>query len=148
MQLPLFERRRVLHDHLSEIPHVSLCDGVVGEGKASFRAALAAGHEGVVAKRLTSLYVPGRRSAAWQKTKQRIDLPCVIIGYRTGPNGLRDLLMATLKDGKLAYVGGVELGIREAAALLAKLESMRKSSPVVPCAVAARWVRRSSRPGG
>jgi ATP-dependent DNA ligase len=61
MELPFFERRKMLHDHVLDVPYVSLCDGVVGPGRPSFRAALAAGHEGVVAKRLTSLYVPGKR---------------------------------------------------------------------------------------
>ena len=41
-------------------------DGIVGEGQASFRAALAAGHDGVVGTRLTSLYVSGQSSAAWR----------------------------------------------------------------------------------
>lgn len=38
-------------------------------------------------------------------------MPCVVIVYHLGRDGLRDLVMASLVDGKLAYVGTVELGI-------------------------------------
>lgn len=43
--------------------------GIVGAGKAFFAAAVAQGHEGVVAKQLASPYRPGFRSAAWRKIK-------------------------------------------------------------------------------
>jgi ATP-dependent DNA ligase len=65
---PLSRRRELLHDVLPASPHLACCDGVVGNGKAFFSAVVAAGHEGVVAKRLTSRYSPsgerrlGRRS--------------------------------------------------------------------------------------
>jgi ATP-dependent DNA ligase len=97
---PFEERLHLLHTHLPELPCVALCEGVIGEGRAAFQAAVAAGHEGVVAKRLTGRYLPNQRG--WQKIKQTFDLPCVVIGYRTGPDGLRDLVMATLLDGILA----------------------------------------------
>jgi len=45
--------------------------GVVGAGTAFFAAAVAQGHEGIVAKLLTSRYRPGRRSPAWLKIKPR-----------------------------------------------------------------------------
>jgi hypothetical protein len=48
---PLSERRRMLHEELPELPFVSLCEGVLGDGKAFFHAAVQRGFEGVVAKR-------------------------------------------------------------------------------------------------
>jgi len=36
-------------------------------------------------------------------------LPCVVIGYHLTAGRLRDLVMASLVAGKLAYVGTVEL---------------------------------------
>jgi bifunctional non-homologous end joining protein LigD len=53
------------------VPELTLADGVIGNGRAFFAAAIAAGHEGVVAKRLDSAYRPGRRSPAWRKIKPR-----------------------------------------------------------------------------
>jgi ATP-dependent DNA ligase len=46
-------------------------EGVVGQGRALYAAALAIAHEGVVAKHLASAYRPGKRSAAWRKIKPR-----------------------------------------------------------------------------
>ena len=43
--------------------------GVEGQGRAFYEAVVAAGHEGVMAKALTSAYRPGRRSALWRKIK-------------------------------------------------------------------------------
>jgi ATP-dependent DNA ligase len=43
--------------------------GVVGRGLELYAQALASGHEGVMAKRRTARYRPGRRSAAWLKIK-------------------------------------------------------------------------------
>jgi len=87
---------------------VTWCDGIVGAGWAFFEEAVAAGHEGVVAKRLSAHYRPGKRESAWRKIKQVIDLPCVVIGYRIIAGELRSLLMATLRDGEPCYAGAVE----------------------------------------
>jgi len=54
-----------------ELPELAVAPGMVGAGRAFFAAAVAAGHEGIVAKRLDSPYRPGRRSHAWQKIKPR-----------------------------------------------------------------------------
>jgi bifunctional non-homologous end joining protein LigD len=50
---------------------VQFSAGVTGAGKAFSEAAIARGHEGVVAKHLGSTYRPGRRCAAWRKIKPR-----------------------------------------------------------------------------
>jgi len=112
-----------------------------GEGVKYFQAAIAEGREGVVAKKLASPYVPNQRGGAWRKFKQTTDLPCVVIGYRAGPQGLRDLLMSTLLDGTLAYAGAVELGIHHRAELMRRLKALARPKPAIPCALSARWVK-------
>jgi ATP-dependent DNA ligase len=73
----LAEPFRVRHECLAELcatlalPELALADGVLGTGRVFFAAAIAAGHEGVVAKRLDSPYRPGRRSPTWRKIKPR-----------------------------------------------------------------------------
>ena len=59
-----------------EAADVQFSQGVVGQGRALFAAALAQCHEGVVAKHLASAYQPGRRSAAWRKIKPRRQWTC------------------------------------------------------------------------
>ena len=59
-----------------ELPEVACAEGIVGAGRALFAAAIAQGHEGVVAKYLDSSYRPGRRSSAWRKIKPRAATRC------------------------------------------------------------------------
>jgi ATP-dependent DNA ligase len=70
---PLVERRTVLAGLCQglEAGGVQFSESVVGQGQALYAAALAQGHEGVLAKHLASSYRPGQRSAAWRKVKPR-----------------------------------------------------------------------------
>src|SRR5437867_7573354 len=73
MREPLARRREMLADVCErlDIAGLRFSEGVVGQGRALYVAALAQGHEGVMAKHLDSAYRPGRRSAAWRKIKPR-----------------------------------------------------------------------------
>jgi ATP-dependent DNA ligase len=70
---PLRIRRECLAEVCAklEIPEVACAEGIVGAGRALFAAAVAQGHEGVVAEHLDSSYRPGRRLSAWRKIKPR-----------------------------------------------------------------------------
>ena len=140
LRLPYAERRTILHDTVPQNTVVTWCDGIVGAGWAFFEEAVAAGHEGVVAKRLSAHYRPGKRESAWRKIKQVIDLPCVVVGYRVVAGELRSLFMATVHDGKLCYVGEVELGIPSGRAFREQLEALRRPTCIVPCSDRARWI--------
>jgi len=72
---PTFEDVLKAFQELQEMPEVTVVEGIVGAGRAFFAAAVAAGHEGVVAKRLDAPYCPGRRAHAWQKIKPRPGAP-------------------------------------------------------------------------
>ena len=142
---PLERRREQLQNLLERLQEPLLCysAGVVGAGRRFFAQAVAQGHEGVVAKQEGSCYSPGRRSPVWRKIKPVELLPCVIIGYRAGREGVLSLLVATVYQGELRYVGqltqgwGADAG-RELACRLAALR--RRSAPVVPCPHRAWWV--------
>ena len=71
LRAPLRERRERLAALSTEVPlaEVIFSAGVVGAGRAWYEAAVAQGHEGVMAKHLASSYQPGRRSGAWRKIK-------------------------------------------------------------------------------
>ena len=74
---PLSVRRDVLSSTLGLIApagdtshaRVVFSQGVVGAGRAFFQQVVEQQLEGVVAKRLDSLYRPGRRNGAWIKIK-------------------------------------------------------------------------------
>ena len=70
---PLARRRQLLAEVCDrlDLAHVQFSAGVVGPGTALYVAALAQGHEGLMAKHLASTYRSGRRSPAWRKIKPR-----------------------------------------------------------------------------
>jgi DNA ligase-1 len=82
---PLARRVAVLADHL---PAANLVPRVVtaspDDAAAFTRQALAAGHEGVMAKSLGGLYAAGRRGSAWLKVKQAHTLDLVVLAAEWG----------------------------------------------------------------
>ncbi|RKN43869.1 non-homologous end-joining DNA ligase [Streptomyces hoynatensis] len=111
------------------------------------------GLEGVVAKRLDSPYLPGRRSRLWVKKPLFRTQEAVVGGWRPGEGRRREaigslLLGAHDERGGLRYIGHVGTGFTEAAlaALAGRLRPLaRQASPFagsVPRerARGARWV--------
>jgi DNA ligase D-like protein (predicted ligase) len=140
----LVHRRARLQEWLAKIqePLLVYSDGVVGSGQEFFAQVVAQGHEGVMAKQQTSGYSPGKRSPAWRKIKPRGVLPCLIVGYRAGRAGVERLLVASVRDGVLCYVGQVSrcLDARLRAELARRLASRPRLQPVVSCPESACWV--------
>ena len=104
----------------------------VGDGEAMLDASRAQGLEGIIAKRLDSLYYPGKRTHGWVKVKNVLETDVVVGGWLPG-EGRRSsqfgaLVVGVHKDGALTYAGRVGTGFdaRELARLggrLAELES-------------------------
>ena len=143
LQEPLRQRRARLFDLLSGVASPLIySDAVVGQGREFFTQAVAQGHEGVMAKHLASRYQPGKRAPAWRKIKPACLLPCVIIGYTAGRHGVHSVLLATLHDGVLRYVGQLSRGFSQAAwgTLAQRLQALRRARPVVACPHRACWV--------
>lgn len=142
---PLAVRRERLRDLVAAIddPRLVLTEGVIGEGRLFFEQSTGMGLEGMVAKDLSSVYEPGRRSGAWTKVKRGQEILCVIIGYQADDTGdLKSLAVASNQlDGTLRPVGrvGSGLGARARAELQNALDRIRRSTPLVPCDDDARW---------
>ncbi|MGH2610829.1 MAG: DNA ligase D, partial [Tepidiformaceae bacterium] len=79
------------------------------------------GLEGIVAKRLDSAYLPGKRTAAWLKVKNQRTEEFVVGGWTTGEGNRSSTVGALLlgyydtdgKDKALTYVGKVGTGFTE-----------------------------------
>ena len=142
---PLRQRRARLEELLEQAgePRLLLSPGIVGPGREFFNQVVAQGHEGVMAKHLTSRYVPGRRVAAWRKIKPKQCIPCAIIGYRPSREGVRSLLVSASWQGSLQYAAELTAGLSaEAQAQLRPLLVQRiRPKPVVACPKQATWVQ-------
>jgi len=70
---PLSRRQETLAElgERQPLPGVWQAPRVLGAGQAYYAAAVALGHEGIVAKLLAAAYRPGRRGPAWRKIKPR-----------------------------------------------------------------------------
>ncbi|MEJ3749730.1 non-homologous end-joining DNA ligase [Actinomycetes bacterium KLBMP 9797] len=103
------------------------------DGPATEAAAKENQLEGVVAKRLDSVYRPGLRSPDWLKIKSETTVELVVGGWRPGVRKIGGLLVGVPRpDGLLLFRGRVGGGIGAAAErdLLAVLEPLReRASP-------------------
>lgn len=103
-----------------------------GDGPATVAAAREMGLEGVIAKRLSSLYRPGARSPDWIKYKFVKTGDFVIGGWRPGARKLGALLVGSPGPQGLIYRGRVGGGISagtEATLLPVLKELARSDSP-------------------
>lgn len=122
------------------------------DGTTMIRAAELGGFEGVVAKKLTAPYRPGKRSADWTKIPLVKTQECLVLGWKPG-EGRRAGLVGSLLLGvyddrdRLAYVGHVGTGFTDQ--MLRQLETdlrpLARATPPVPdvpreFARHARWV--------
>jgi len=110
------------------------------------------GLEGVVAKRLTSRYEPGRRSPAWRKVKVRYRQEAVVGGWTRGEGNraglIGSLLVGVQGPAGLNYAGHVGTGftLQTLTMLGQRLEPLRRKTSPFAAAVppeharAAIWV--------
>lgn len=114
---PLHDRRDALAEILQGLKddRVLFSEGIVGEGLATFESACAQELEGVVAKRLASRYLPGKRTDSWLKIKRSHLTLAVILGFLPeGAEGVRSLVIGVEEDGALVPAGRVGSGLDEA----------------------------------
>jgi bifunctional non-homologous end joining protein LigD len=138
-RLPLLQRKACLGLLLPPLGPVRYGDHVLEHGEAFFEAASAERLEGIVAKKVTSVYV-GTRSREWIKVKcqRRQEF---VIGGSTDPQGGRShfgALHLGIYDGpRLVYVSKVGTGFDEAGLQMIweRLEPLRRPTP--PFAVGA-----------
>lgn len=133
--LPLEERRRHLEalsaDFAEPLRLSTLLPGTPDEILA---AVAAVGLEGVVGKKLSSLYEPGERSGAWVKRRINQEQEFVIGGYVAGSKGFDRLLLGVYEGKKLHYVAKLPNGFvtQTRLEIFLKLEALK--SPTCPFA--------------
>ncbi|MGH3712152.1 MAG: non-homologous end-joining DNA ligase [Micromonosporaceae bacterium] len=125
---PYRDRRAALDELELAGPHWQVSP-MFDDGLATADASAEFGLEGVMAKRLSSVYRPGARTNDWVKVKQVSSIDLVVGGWRPGERPLGALLAGEPQpDGSLRFrarVGGglADKMIRE---LLSQLEPLRR----------------------
>jgi bifunctional non-homologous end joining protein LigD len=132
---PLSSRREDLERSVHESDELILSRRLSPNGLEAFRVAKQRGYEGLVAKRLASPYVEGRRRE-WLKVKVNQEDEFIILGY-TEPSGSREyfgaLLLSAYENGRLQYVGKVGTGFTQEvlASLYRKFQPLKRKQPLV-----------------
>ncbi|NHN55352.1 DNA ligase [Calidifontibacter sp. DB0510] len=124
---------------------------VFTDGVDLMEATAAQGLEGVVSKRVGSIYRPGVRSEDWRKSVHRLRDSVIVVGWRpeTGGSALGALLVASPSADGLVFRGRVGSGLAGAtgAALLPRLKALEtdecplREAPPREDRVGTRWVR-------
>ncbi len=118
VDLPLSERRTRLEALLDRRNRTVKLSESFDDGAGLMRAARERKLEGIVAKRLESRYLPGKRTRDWLKFKAHHEQEFVIAGYTRGKgrraNAFGSLVLAVYGDDELEYVGNVGTGFDEA----------------------------------
>ncbi|MER6061544.1 ATP-dependent DNA ligase [Streptomyces sp. NPDC001792] len=150
LRQPYARRRARLTELGLAGPYWSTPGAVTGHGAEALAATREHGLEGLVCKRLDSVYEPGVRSRAWIKIRNMRAEDVIVGGWLPGKGRLSGLPGAVLvgqrdAGGRLRYVGGVGTGWSEAertelAALLRDAASERCPFDPVPRVPGARWV--------
>jgi len=135
--LPYIERRRLLEQLHLEGPFWKTPPSYPGEGEALLNVARHHGYEGIMAKRLDSLYRPGDRTSQWLKIKLIRGQEFVIGGWLPGKGSFEGTLGSLLlgyfeglgMQRVLRYAGNVGTGLsdKERKDLLGRLSKLRTS---------------------
>jgi bifunctional non-homologous end joining protein LigD len=135
LDLPYSERRERLEELDLDGPSWQTPRNHFGDGAKLLEATRERNLEGIVAKRLTSRYLPGKRSRYWLKVKNVFRQELVIGGWLPG-RGRRDGMIGALlvgyhdAEGNLRYAGRVGTGYTEddLKRLAKRLEPLRRGT--------------------
>ena len=116
--LPYDERREALTELVDQAVFGVLVSPSFDDGAALEQVALENALEGVVAKRRSSSYQPGRRSSDWRKLKLTQRQELVIAGFTSGKgrrsNGIGSRVLGVNDAGALRFAGNVGTGLTDA----------------------------------
>ncbi len=107
----LEKRRERLENEFAAFPEVvQLSPLLLGEASKVLAHVKQFEFEGVVAKRLDSVYTPGKTSASWQKQKTQRTADFLVGGYVPGRYGIEELVIGEKRDGDFYFVASVKNG--------------------------------------
>ena len=148
----LRQRKELLHSVLDTDQYVRPVEHFAADGETVYRAAVDNGLEGVIAKRLDSLYEAGERSTSWLKIKKVNGDEFVVGGFTRGKGSRAATFGALLlgyydTENKLRYAGNVGSGFDSKAlsTLRKRLDKLKvgqsRFAAKLELATAVTWVR-------
>ena len=132
LKKPLYERKKILEETIQETKRLELIPFSLN-GKKLWKIVSKLGLEGVIAKKIESVYKPDKRSTDWLKVKFADTADCVIVGYTQKKREVSSLALGMYKKGTLYYIGKVGTGFstKDIETLHPKLETLETDEPPV-----------------
>lgn len=132
--LPLVDRKALLRKRIEWRPPLVLVRQLASDGLRAYERACNQGWEGVIAKRLDSVYEPGRRTKAWLKVKCDASQELVVGGFMAPPHltqGFKSLLVGVYDADALRYAGKVAggLSLERRGSLRERLDAIERPTP-------------------
>lgn len=112
--LPLQQRKEILKESITPNESIYISEGITGHGLAFYEACVQKNLEGIVAKKIDSIYIPGKRSVHWKKIKKSLEGDFIICGFKQSEKGSQrvdGLILGCFHENKLAYQGTVGVGL-------------------------------------
>jgi bifunctional non-homologous end joining protein LigD len=107
----LEKRRKRLENEFTALPEtVQLSPILSGEPRDVLAHVKEFEFEGVVAKQLDSVYVPGKMSDNWQKQKTQGSDDFLVGGYVAGRYGVEELVVGKKRNSDLRFVASIKNG--------------------------------------
>jgi bifunctional non-homologous end joining protein LigD len=135
IDLPLVKRREQLEQLLDRRNKTVRLSETFDDGQALLDAAKQQQLEGIIAKRLDSRYLPGKRTRDWLKVKTHSEQEFVVAGYTKGTGrratSFGSLVLGYYVGDELVYAGNVGTGFngKEIEKLLDLLRPLRREIP-------------------
>ncbi len=135
MALPLIDRRNILRSIMPNHAMIKLSENFNETGTNFFDLADKLGLEGIIAKKATSIYMPGLRTKDWLKIKTQKFQEAIICGYTRNENTSKKfsaLLLGWYDNRELQFIGLVGTGFnnKNQSGILQQLKPLEtKKSP-------------------
>jgi bifunctional non-homologous end joining protein LigD len=149
VDLPLVERRKRLEKLLDKRNRCVRLSETFDDGAALLEAAEQQGLEGILAKRLDSRYIQGKRTRDWLKIKTHGEQEFVIAGFTKGTgrraSSFGSLVLGYYRGDELVYAGNVGTGFnsKEIDKLVDKLRPLKRPTSPFPEVPKMPKVRKS-----
>lgn len=146
MNEPLYKRKSALKSLLPKSPIVLYQDEIMTYGIPAYKMAQGEGLEGVLAKRVDSIYRPGIRTKDWLKFKVMTDGDFIICGYtrNAGAGLFSTLILGEYEGHKLQFIGEVGTGFNQKAMemIMQKLTPIKNSPFPAEPKLNNRWRKK------
>lgn len=142
MDIPLTQRKQLLKKAIGENSRLAISRHIQEKGVALYNLAAQQELEGIVAKKIDSLYHPGKRTKDWIKFKNLKDDDFIICGYIEKGGGVISLVLGQYDAaGNVVDKGHVTMGVPQDSFRIISREA--KGAPLFPQKPRydVRWLR-------